>query len=218
MKICAISDTHSYHRKINMPMDKDIDTLIHAGDITWRGELDIIEDFSNWLKELPYKNKIVIFGNHSLGIQRGHKRERALDMIRNTGAHYLEDSGITIDGIDIYGSPATPFFHNWEWNYQRGKDIAAVWSRIPTSTNILVTHGPPYGILDEAPRDWGQFENVGCEDLLARIKELTNLKLHVFGHIHHAYGMKEIDGVKFVNASTCTEAYAPTNPPIVIEL
>lgn len=215
MRICGISDTHSYHRDIEIP---EADILICAGDITWRGELDIISDFTLWLKDIPIKHKIVILGNHELGTQKGYKREPAIDMIRSAGAHYLEDSDIVIDGVKFYGSPASPFFHAWEFNYQRGPEIAAVWDKIHTDTNILITHGPPFGILDEAPRDFGQFENVGCSDLSERIEKLTKLKAHFFGHIHAGYGFKDINGVQYCNVSTCTERYKPTNKPIVIDI
>jgi Icc-related predicted phosphoesterase len=215
LKIVCISDTHSYHRRINIP---DGDVLVVSGDLTWKGELSIVEDFANWIKEVPIANKIVIFGNHELGFQHGPKRKDAIKLIKNSGAHYLEDSGITIDGVKFWGSPATPWFHSWEWNYQRGKDIAMVWDKIPLDTNVLITHGPPYMIMDEAPRGVFGHENVGCSDLLSKISELTDLKLHVFGHIHHGYGKTQMGPCAFVNASSCTEQYAPTNPPIVVEI
>jgi len=217
MKICCISDTHSHHRKINIP---ECDVLLHAGDISWKGELSIIEDFSNWLKELPVKHKLIVFGNHELGMRAGPKRQIAIDMINNSGSVYLEDSGVEIDGINFYGSPWQPWFHDWEFNLQRGKDIAAAWAKIPDNTNVLITHGPAYMIRDEAPRGVVSHENVGCVDLLNKISELSHLKLHVFGHIHSGYTKEPIliDQTYFVNASCCTESYSPINPPIVIEL
>jgi Icc-related predicted phosphoesterase len=215
MKIIAISDTHSYHNKLVIP---EGDVLIHAGDISWRGELPIIASFADWLKELPIKHKIVICGNHELGIQSGYKREQAIKLIKDSGAHYLEDNGVEIDGIHFWGSPATPWFHDWEWNYERGEVIAAVWKKIPENTNVLITHGPPYMILDEAPRGIMDVEHVGCEELTKRIESLPNLKAHIFGHIHHSYGTKQVGPCLFVNASSCTEAYKPINPPLVIEV
>jgi Icc-related predicted phosphoesterase len=215
MKIACISDTHSHHRKVIIP---EADVLIHAGDITFRGELPILEDFCNWMKDIPIKDKVVIFGNHELGFQYVYKREKALQMVKDAGLHYLENSSIIINGLNFWGSPVQPWFHDWEWNYQRGKDIAAIWAQIPTDTNVLITHGPPYLIMDEAPRGVVSFENVGCKDLLERLNDLPDLKLHVFGHIHAGYGTKDMGPVKFVNASSCTEKYVPANPPIVVEI
>lgn len=215
MKIVAISDTHNKHREIKIP---DADVLVHAGDITWRGELSIVQDFADWLKDIPIKHKIVIFGNHELGFQRGHKRDPAIKLIQDAGATYLEDSGIEIDGVKFWGSPWQPWFHDWEFNLQRGKDIDAKWALIPQDTNVLITHGPPYLIMDEAPRGIGAFDNVGCKDLLNRVGALENLKYHVFGHIHNGYGTKEFGPCTFINAAICTEAYAASNEPIVFEV
>jgi len=215
MKICAISDTHSQHRKITIP---ECDLLIVSGDITFKGELSVIEDFSNWLTEIPAKNKAIIFGNHEIGFEAGPKRQKAISMITNSGANYLEDDSIEIDGLKIWGSPVQPRFFDWEFNRNRGKDIDRHWQMIPNDTNILITHGPPYSIMDEAPRGIGGYENVGCVDLLNRIADLKELKLMVFGHIHAGYGIKKIDHTTFVNASTCNEKYQPINPPIIIDI
>jgi len=219
MKLVIISDTHSFHRKINVP---DGDILIHCGDITNRGELSIMKDFSNWLKELPHKNKIVVFGNHEVGMSKGPKRLDAVGMITEADAYYLENSEIIIDGVKFYGSPATPRFYDWEWNYNRGKDIAREWAKIPNDVDVLITHGQSYGILDlvqntlsNAGRDLHQ----GCEDLAAKIAELKQLKLYCGGHLHTDGGKSEnVNGVIYVNASICTEQYYPINKPVVVEI
>jgi Icc-related predicted phosphoesterase len=217
MKICAISDTHSYHRQVVVP---EADVLIHAGDITWKGELPIVEDFAKWLKDIQIPHKIIIWGNHEVGFERGYKRDPAIKVIQDAGAIYLEDSGVEIDGIKFWGSPIQPFFFDWEFNRQRGQDIKVHWDKIPTTTNVLITHGPAYGILDEAPRGSGMFDHVGCQDLLNRINELPQLKAHIAGHIHNGHSPVPviINGVKFINASVCTENYKPTNLPVVFEV
>lgn len=215
LKIVAISDTHSYHRQITLP---EADVLVHAGDITFRGELPVIEDFAAWLKEQPIKHKVVIFGNHELGMAHGYKRPLAIQALKDAGIHYLQDSGVTIDGVNFWGSPWQPWFHDWEFNLARGKPLADRWALIPDNTNVLITHGPPHLILDEAPRGFASYENVGCEDLFKRLQDLNQLKYHVFGHIHHAYGTKQVGPCTFVNASSCTESYKPTNPPLVFEV
>ena len=218
MKIVAISDTHSYHRKLTIP---DGDILIHSGDITHRGELSIMKDFSNWLKELPHKNKVIVFGNHELGLESGPNRNDAINMIKDADAHYLENSAVEIDGYKIYGSPCTPRFYDWEWNRNRGKDIAMEWAKIPNDTEILITHGPGWGVLDLIENNLsnkGRDLHQGCEELTKRIKDLKNLKAHFFGHLHSGYGMTKIDNVVYANAACCTEQYKPTNPPIIVEI
>lgn len=216
-RLVIISDTHERHRDM-APLPEG-DVLISCGDETLKGSLTALEDFCAWFKEQPHKQKLFIFGNHSVGTETsGSKREASIQMVRGTGAHYLEDSGIEIDGLHYWGSPVQPRFFDREWNRDRGADIAKHWDKIPDDTNVLITHGPPFDILDQAPRGFGEFDNVGCQDLLARIKQLKQLRLNCFGHIHHAHGLIEQDGVIFANAAICDERYKPTNDPIVVEI
>ena len=58
----------------------------------------------------------------------------------------------------------------------------------------------------------------GVEALLARLDSLPALRLHVFGHIHEAYGSTELRGRRFVNACSCDVGYRPVNAPIVVDL
>jgi Icc-related predicted phosphoesterase len=96
----------------------------------------------------------------------------------------------------------------------RGREIKAIWDKIPLDTDILITHGPPSGILDFVdPKN-----SPGCEDLTLKLKELKKLKLHVFGHIHESYGTTVRDGVQFVNASIMNGDYEPVHSPIRIVL
>src|SRR3984957_20693531 len=174
----------------------------------------------NWMKELPHKRKIAIFGNHEVGFEHGYKRNPAIKMIKDAGIDYLEDSGVEIDGIKYWGSPVQPWFHSWEFNKHRGKEIRTYWDKIDPLTNVLITHGPPYGILDEVPRGIHGVEHVGCEDLLRRIDELKQLKIHCFGHCHrdHNEAPVERDGVMFCNASILNNQYKLSNDPIIIDL
>jgi predicted phosphodiesterase len=219
MRIIAISDTHSYHRQISIP---DGDILVHCGDFSWRGELDILQDLCNFVKDLPHK-KIFIEGNHETGHQFGYKREPALKMMRDAGIIYLQDSGVEIDGVYFYGSPFTPDFFGWEYMLQRGKPLANKWALIPERTNVIVSHGMPYQLLDDVPRGNGDINHPGCVDLRNRIDELSklgNLKLVCGGHLHRDNNEQPIEykGVKIANASICNNAYKPTNKPIIIDI
>lgn len=218
LKIVAISDTHSYHRRINIP---DADVIVCAGDISFRGELTILKDFADWMGSLPIKHKITIFGNHEVGMSiEGHKnRNAALQFLKDNNIHYLQDSGVEIEGVKFWGSPVQPRFFNWEWNRDRGKDIDKHWKKIPLDTNVLITHGPPFEILDLVEDAMGRNPHQGCEMLALRLKDLTQLKAHVFGHLHHNGGESTtIDNVFYGNASICTDQYQPINPPIVFEV
>lgn len=216
MKIVAISDTHL--RKIkNLP---DGDILVHAGDWGKRGSYDELAEFTNHVVKwkAKYEHVIIVSGNHD-GISEENPNLTRL-MLEAAGATYLLNQEVIIDGIKFFGSPVTPKFFDWSWMRERGDDIASVWAEIPDDVNVLITHGPPYGILDQVKMlgssNFG--EHVGCEDLLKRVGELKSLKLHVFGHIHEEHGQIERDGVIFVNASQLDERYKHVNSPIVVEI
>jgi len=208
MKIVCISDTHNLHHHVARIPDGDL--LIHAGDITKSGDLEDLKSFNSWLGELPHKYKVCIAGNHDFCFENFSEQSRNLI----TNAHYLQDEEIVIEGLKIYGSPWQPWFFDWAFNLRRGEALSKKWNKIPNDTDILVTHGPPHGILDKVMSG----EKVGCEELLARLDALAQLKLHVFGHIHEASGESEFKQIKMINASTCTLSYKPINPAIVVEL
>jgi Icc-related predicted phosphoesterase len=207
-RIVAISDTHGFYHDINIP---DGDILVHAGDITGQGTFECLEDFNEWLGAQPHKHKIVIAGNHDWCFEWDNALCRS---ILSNGL-YLQDESVIIEGIKFYGSPWQPVFFDWAFNLNRGKDLAEKWAMIPGDTEILVTHGPAYGILDEVS-DETRLLNVGCQDLFDAILRVKP-KVHIFGHIHEGYGETTQDDVHFVNASINTSRYRPTNPPIIID-
>lgn len=214
MRIVCISDTHNCLEQIAVP---EGDVLIHSGDATVNGsEIEVI-GFLARFSRLPHKRKIFVAGNHDWLFEKDDDRARRL---LDPGISYLQDSSTEIDGLKIYGSPWQPRFFDWAFNLNRGREMAEKWAMIPDDIDILITHGPPHGILDLVPRK-GWDENTGCEELRKRVEQLAHLgrlKLHVFGHIHCGYGVHEEFGVKFVNASICDEQYNPTQSPIVIDL
>lgn len=198
MKVVMTSDTHDLHRKLEVP---DGDIFIHAGDILSDGmNPRTVVDFNNWLGELPHKHKFVIAGNHDFLFE---KLQEARSLITN--ATYLQDESASVEGLKIYGSPWQPEFFNWAFNLQRGSEIKKKWDFIPEGTDILITHGPPWGYLDEIPK-WGnnyRYQgHVGCEELLAKVIQIKPI-VHVFGHIHNAAGYTQDKGITYVNASAC---------------
>lgn len=214
-RIVLLSDTHNCNEQISVP---DGDILIHAGDATNRGEQYEVEEFLVWFSRLPHKYKIFVAGNHDWLYETQNRFARILTAKFNI--EYLQDSSTEIEGLKIYGSPWQPRFFDWAFNLNRGSELAEKWKLIPDDIDVLITHGPPNGILDAVSR--GAFvENTGCEELIKRIEEIAafgKLKIHVFGHIHCGYGEAEKFGIRFVNASNCDEDYLPTNPPIVVDL
>lgn len=204
MKIVCLSDTHGAHREIQVP---EGDLLLHAGDLSKRGKEAEIADFNDWLGELPHRHKVVVAGNHDFLFERDARHAEAL----LTNATYLRNDSTTVNGLKIWGSPVTPWFFDWAFNRQRGTDIRRYWEQIPTDTDILITHGPPRTILDRTVRG----DTVGCDDLLEIVWN-RKPKVHLFGHIHEAYGQLTIDGIRFVNASIMNVHYKPVNLPVVL--
>lgn len=214
LKIVAISDTHGYHRQIKLP---EGDVLVHSGDFCRRGDFSEYTDFVRWLSEQPHAHKVFTCGNHDKCC------EDLLDICKTVtkkNVHFLVNDSVTIGGKVFYGSPITPQFGGWSFMRDRGARIAAEWSLIPKSTDVLITHGPAYGHGDLAPRRVENARVAGCLELLKRI-QVVRPQLHVFGHIHDGYGVSQSDEIRettFVNASTCNEQYQPVNPPIIITI
>lgn len=208
MKIVALSDTHGLHNKVILPPG---DILIHAGDISKKGTRESTLGFLSWFSKQPLPHKIFIAGNHDFFLEKSSEKE--IQKMIPDNIIYLNDSGISIDGIKIWGSPIQPYFFNWAFNRRRGAEIKKHWDLIPDDTDILITHGPPMGILDKTTRG----DSAGCRDLLNKIKEI-NLKAHIFGHIHEAYGTLEQDDTLYVNPSLIDERYILVNDPVVFEI
>jgi Icc-related predicted phosphoesterase len=207
MKITAISDTHGLHR--NLTLDGG-DVLIHAGDISKRGMKLEILDFLEWFDEQPYPIKIFTPGNHDFYFE--YFPEEYKQMIPKS-VICLIDSEYVLEGVKFWGSPVTPWFYDWAFNRQRGPEIDVHWQMIPDDTDVLITHGPPMGILDQTTRK----HHVGCEDLMNKIK-IVNPSYHVFGHIHEAFGQVIHHETNFINASNVDINYKLVNPSIVFEI
>ena len=208
MKFVIISDTHGQHKNLTLPKG---DVIIHAGDISQRGKESEIIDFLNWFKDLDFKYKIFIAGNHDFFFEE--TSEKDIQKIIPENIIYLFDSGVEVENIKIWGSPITPNFFDLAFNSDRGESISKHWELIPTDTDILITHGPAFGQLDKTTRG----ENVGCEVLLHTIESIQP-KVHICGHIHEGYGQTISSKTKFINASVLDEKYGLTNPPITFEL
>lgn len=207
VKICCISDTHTETNNLSIPQ---CDIVIHAGDITYRGELDKLSRFDEWGGRLPLPTdrKIVIAGNHDITLER----ESEIAEAHLTQWTYLRDSSVTVLGLKVYGTPWSPSFYpeNWVFNQDRGEPALQRWEQIPTDTDILVVHGPPYGYGDAV-----RGVNVGCVDLTNRLN-LIRPRLTVCGHIHEGYGIFAAPWGTVVNASVMTGGYKPKNKPIVV--
>ena len=222
MKIIVIGDTHNRHKGlVDMP---EGDMIIHVGDVSGRGYHHEVENFCKWYAELPYKYKILVAGNHDFYFQHNSPMMISAQLpgkicvnptvVSENSIIYLNDSGIEIEGIKIWGSPISPTFYNWAFMADRGEKIAKHWAMIPNGQDIIITHGPPKGILDKCVRDGF---NAGCEELLKYIKKLKP-KYHLFGHIHEGHGMITKGKTTYINASVLNEDYGLVFNPHEIEI
>lgn len=222
MRIACISDTHGKYKNIDWP---EADVLVMAGDLLPNffrisekdalNQLDyIVDQFYDILHDLTYKNIIVVPGNHDWAFEK--YTLQCINALNSNKVHVLIDKSFIIDGIKFYGSPWQTWFHNWSFNFPKNDLQVAynTWQRIPSDVNVLVVHGPPFGILDEC----ADGQRVGCPMLAKRIPNLSNMKLAVYGHIHESYGsLIDPNGITHINASLCDLHYNPVNPVQVFE-
>lgn len=213
MRLALLSDTHGYHNMIKEIPDADV--FIFAGDATQTGKEYEMIRFRDWLKTLPYNYMLILGGNHDFYLEN---TRRAHDFFCNSDRMiYIHEEEVIIDNVSFYGTSWQPEFFNWAFNRDENV-LKSKFARIPKSTNVLITHAPPYQILDLAPPllHIGRFtsENAGSKSLLDKILTLKKLKLHCFGHIHEARGEQYFNNIHFVNCS-----FNPNNPQIyVIEI
>ena len=210
-KICCISDLHGV--LVEVP---DCDIVVIAGDVCPSYNHSIRfqqrwleEDFNPWLEMLPCDKVVGIAGNNDWIFEKEPDKVPELDWI------YLKDSKAIVEGIRFYGTPWTPFFCDWAFNLRAPCDEACKYSIIPEDTEVLITHGPPYGILDKVE---GEHKHLGSKPLKKKINTLKNLKLSVFGHIHSAHGKDVKKDTIFINASVLDEQYENSYKPIIVEI
>jgi Icc-related predicted phosphoesterase len=245
MKIVHISDTHGYHNDLILP---EADVIVHTGDIGGRTDILELTSFLMWFEKQPAKKKIFIGGNHDLCLDKNEPEKarrngnmfgwsravdhykQAMELIPNYDVKYLCDKEYVFEGVKFYGSPYSPSFHrdSWAFNADRGAEINKIWAKIPSDVNVLLTHTPMYGILDnlkEYTRE-GEDPHAGCNELLRVVKKrLFNLQLHCCGHIHDNYGAYQVrisnsrrllcsNGAMFTNGGEVLY----TQPPLIITI
>jgi len=103
-------------------------------------------------------------------------------------------------------------------------EMDIVWDSIPNDVDILISHGPPKGVLD-VTRDIESKKpiHVGSKSLMRQITERIRPTFHAFGHIHDEsghrnYGMVTRGKTKFINCSCCDLACKLLNPGFVVEV
>lgn len=211
MRLVCISDTHG-----RFPTLPEGDVLVHAGDFSRRGDLADIVEFGKWLRSVPCKHVVVCYGNHDLFAEQDPRQAKfaLLAAANRRRVHVLLDEEAVIEGKRFYAAPWTPEFYDWAFNLKRGAALREKWAKIPEGLDVLVTHGPPFSILDRVTRG---DENVGCVDLKQRVLS-AKPRFHVFGHIHEGYGIHVTPETTYINAAVLDERYQMVNPPVVVDI
>ena len=213
MIIDCISDLHGHYPKL-----EGGDLLIIAGDLTALDTKNQHLAFVSWISQQKYKKKIWIAGNHDNFLQGTN-----FIPIKDVGLEYLCDSGTEFEGLKIYGSPWTLKFpgmnpHCMAFTCDTEEELDEKWKLIPDDIDILITHSPPYGILDK------NIHGEHCGSISLRNKTLDGnyfkeFRHHIFGHIHEMGSViLDLTHSKFINCSYVNERYQPINKPIRIEL
>ena len=204
-KIVIISDTHTFHNKTTLPKG---DILIHAGDLEIRSALEL-QIIIEWFESLDFKHIIWVGGNHDFYLEELYRNNIDPNMPENI--HYLINTGIMIEGIKFWGSPFSSQFGRWAFMGHL-EELKPIWDLIPSDTDIIITHSPPFGINDQCVNGI----SVGCPALRNKLKEIKP-SYHICGHIHEAYGIYQDENTTYINASLLDEYYNMVNDPVVID-
>lgn len=191
MKFACVSDTHGKHWEIEVP---PCDVFIHCGDYAKRNTRAELLDFAKWMSNVKATKKIYVPGNHDKLMLQD---ENQVSFENESGARCLAPDIAIFDGFDFWGCPYLPVYANKVWPWARtAHEREDWWKQVPTVCDILVTHCPPLGILDNEPHR----RSKGCESIRAYVERFPP-RVHCFGHKHNARGVVEIGSTKFINCA-----------------
>jgi Icc-related predicted phosphoesterase len=212
--IVCVSDLHEH--LVDVPA---CDLLLIAGDVSFAAKGDLAAKhafltgpFKRWLSRVPAREIVLVAGNHDQSIE-------AWGIPDGLRCHYLEDEGIELFGLKLWGTPWQPWFLDWAFNAPRLEGeafLASKFDRIPTDTDVVVAHGPPHGYGDRATRP-ASYEHVGSTAMTATL-ERVEPRLVVCGHIHSGYGSYRLGDTEIVNASLVDDGYRPVNRVVSVSL
>jgi predicted phosphodiesterase len=207
LKIALLSDTHELHRSADVPA---CDLLIHAGDWTFFSRrLDQIEDFNEWLGEQHAPlGRILCPGNHETYLER----DPSLKSLTSNGKVLISEP-YDIHGLKLFATSVVPLLGTG-FGIASAEERSRIYAQIPIETDVLISHGPPYGILDCAP---GDSTHQGCRELLKAVRRIRP-KLHVFGHVHTGFGLYETEHTLFVNAALLGPHGDIENRPVMLSM
>lgn len=185
MLVRATSDIHGFTPEVSI---EPCDLALIAGDfmpVHDHGSMVqrrfLLTQFSEWLDEQPADHIVLVSGNHDFLMQKAwawRYVERLPEKVT-----YLRDSGADLCGQRIWGTPWSFCPEGWAFRYEHETHAERVCSNIPDDTDIIVSHGPPYGYGDRVLNGL----MLGSGALMQRIRQVRP-RLTVFGHIHEGYG------------------------------
>jgi Icc-related predicted phosphoesterase len=207
MRLVIISDTHCQHEELGVLRG---DVLIHCGDSGngFTRHTDDVKRLHDWFGRQEFERILCIGGNHDFEMEE--RRRATTPVLQN--AEYLEDRPFHYRGVHFYGAPWTPELQGWAF-YLPPDEMRAKWELVPTQTDVLITHTPPLGILDQNRTG----RSCGCPDLANRMLELRP-RIHCFGHIHASAGTLEQSGTTYVNASMVKSQYQIARRPFQFDI
>ena len=232
MKLVIISDSHNLHDELNLPSG---DVLIHCGDYSYSGQDNEVISFLTWMQEQTKKYRLVIggHGNHELGPyeDREHFNELKTVFAPDVIWPHMRVFTDPVTSLNFFFSPYVTTI-NGRWAFEASSsEYQEIVKRIPDYVDILISHGPPFNILDTFVRhsiDWDSQQNdyahstrefkIGSKVLAERIKEIEP-KLVCFGHCHENGGQTvKIGGTIYVNGAVLNENYEIANEPVIVNL
>lgn len=206
-----MSDSHGHRPVFSGSLSEHIDVAIHCGDLTQESKMEEFHKTLRYLQEIKADLKLVIAGNHDFtldvaafeNIVANARPPLEPDLVQKTYGGFGETRKFLAEAADIvfldegsydftlrnggllrvYASPFTPSLSGG-WGFQYHPNEGHNFD-IPKGVNIVITHGPPKGILDYT--DSGR--RAGCPDLFQAVAR-AQPHLHCFGHIHEGWGGK----------------------------
>lgn len=204
MKVVAFSDSLGVN-PVDLP---DGDVLVCTGNFTRFGDRREVTKWYDWFTQQPHRHKVLVYGNHEISTDiHCFKRkqpwmtwdcpdEDILTPPPGQGVHLLHGTGVTIEGVTFWGHPGLPparegvptrhgnFYCAHQFETQ--EESAATWATCPNNVDVMVTHAPPYGVLD-----CHRGHHIGNAELRDEIDRRVKPKVHVFGHVSDCPGMAE---------------------------
>lgn len=224
MLLVAISDTHGAHHDIDLPYG---DILVHCGDFSNTGSPREIDSFSQWFGSQPHPIKLLVWGNHDLTLDRPfydanwkrfHKQKYPplpKNYWKDRGITTLTNEIVVVNGIKFWGHPALrPEYNYWAWEFDSWKDSDDTMYGIPRDVDVVITHSPPYGVLDRNLSG----EHIGNEELLVHIHDRVRPRICIFGHVHNPGSVRDDNGTRYYNVSMVDENLNIAHEPLVLEI